>query len=97
MSTPDRADAAPSADPAALWRRTLRITALLLALWFAVTFGLTWFARDLSFAFAGWPFSYWLAAQGALLVYLLLIWVCARVMNSLDDEGELRSTESDGV
>ena len=38
------------------WGKNLRITGLLLALWFFVTFVLLFFARDLTFAFFGWPF-----------------------------------------
>ena len=36
------------------WRRNLRMTAALFAVWFAVTFGVGWFARDLAFDFFGW-------------------------------------------
>jgi putative solute:sodium symporter small subunit len=66
------------------WRRTLRLTAGLLLLWFAVTFGVTFFARDLDFDFFGWPFSFWVAGQGALLVYLVIVGVYALAMDRLD-------------
>jgi putative solute:sodium symporter small subunit len=68
------------------WNKTLRITALLLLIWFVVTFVVAYFARDLSFNFFGWPFSFWVGAQGALIVYCLLIWFYARYMNRLDRE-----------
>jgi len=68
------------------WGKNLRITGLLLALWFFVTFVLLYFARDLTFNFFGWPFSFWVAAQGALIVYCLIIWYYARYMNQLDKE-----------
>ncbi|HYN65081.1 MAG TPA: DUF4212 domain-containing protein [Candidatus Limnocylindrales bacterium] len=66
------------------WRKTLRITAVLLAIWFFATFVLGYFARDLNFTFFGWPFSFWVAGQGALIVYCLIIWYYARYMNKLD-------------
>ena len=66
------------------WRRTKRLTAALLLLWFGVTFGIAFFARDLDFDFFGWPFSFWVASQGALLVYLLLVGVYAVAMQRLD-------------
>ena len=69
---------------AVYWRKNLRITAVLLAVWFVVTFVATFFARDLRFNFFGWPFSFWLAGQGALLVYLALIGFYAWFMNRLD-------------
>ena len=66
------------------WRKNLRITGILLFIWFFVTFVLGYFARDLDFKFFGWPFSFWVAAQGALIVYVLIIWYYARHMNRLD-------------
>ena len=68
------------------WRRTLAITAALLMLGFLVSFVVAWFARDLSFDFLGWPFSYWVASRGALRVFLFIDWACARAMDKLDDE-----------
>ncbi len=68
------------------WRKNLRITAILMAIWFLVTFVGAFFARELTFSFFGWPFSFWVAAQGALVVYCLIIWYYARYMNKLDNE-----------
>jgi putative solute:sodium symporter small subunit len=68
------------------WRQTLRITSVLLAIWFVVTFVVAYFARQLSFDFFGWPFSFWVAAQGALVVYVVVVWFYARAMNRLDRE-----------
>lgn len=68
------------------WNKTLRITGILMAIWFFVTFGLTYFARDLNFNFFGWPFSFWVAAQGALIVYVCIIGYYAYYMNKLDVE-----------
>lgn len=66
------------------WRRKRRLTLLLLALWTAITFGVSYFARELSFSFFGWPFSFWVASQGALLVYCLIVWYYAWAMARLD-------------
>lgn len=68
------------------WRRNLNITAVLLVVWFVVTFVVSWFARDLSFSFFGWPFSFYMGAQGALIVYLAIIFFYARYMNNMDIE-----------
>lgn len=68
------------------WRRNLLITLVLMAIWFVVTFVVGYAARDLSFSFFGWPFSFWMGAQGALIVYVALIWYYARTMNRLDRE-----------
>ena len=68
------------------WRKNLRLTAVLMVIWFLVTFGVGYFARDLKFTFFGWPFSFWVGGQGALIVYVLMIWFYARTMNRLDQE-----------
>lgn len=66
------------------WRSNLWATALLLLVWLTVTFGVSYFARELSFSFFGWPFSFWVGAQGALAVYLLIVGFYAWYMNRLD-------------
>ncbi len=68
------------------WRANLRITGILLAIWFFVTFVIGFFARDLNFSFFGWPFSFWVAAQGALIVYVVIIGFYAHYMNRLDQQ-----------
>lgn len=69
----------------AYWRKTLRLTGVLLAVWFVVTFGVAFFARELSFVFLGWPFSFWVGAQGALVVYVLIVAFYAHAMARLDE------------
>lgn len=75
------------------WRKTLNITAVLLCIWFVVTFVVTYFARDLDFSFFGWPFSFWMGAQGSLIVYVVIVWFYARTMNKLDNEHGVAEVE----
>ena len=77
------------------WRKNLNITAVLLAIWFVVTFVVSYFARDLSFNFFGWPFSFYMGAQGSLIVYVLIIWFYARYMNNLDHEYGVQEEEEE--
>ena len=84
---PTRPIAAAAPDPEAArrhWRANLRLTAILLAAWFGVAFVIPWYARDLGFAFFGWPFGFWVAAQGGTCVFVLLIAVYAVGMRRLD-------------
>lgn len=67
------------------WRRNLRLTRVLLALWFVVSFGFVFWADELNFNVAGWPFSFWMAGQGALLIYCAIIWYYAWAMGRLDE------------
>lgn len=69
------------------WRRNLRMTALLLLIWFAVTFVASYFARELNeFSFLGFPLGFYMGAQGSLIIYLAIVWYYARYMNKLDRE-----------
>jgi putative solute:sodium symporter small subunit len=75
------------------WSKNLRITSILLAIWFVVTYVVGYFARDLNFNFFGWPFSFWVGAQGALVVYVAIIGIYARYMNQLDREYNVAEEE----
>ena len=66
------------------WHGSQLITAALLAVWFGVTFGVAYGARALDGQVAGWPLSFWVAAQGAPMVYVLLTWLYARLSHRLD-------------
>ena len=68
------------------WSKNLRMTSFLLAIWFVVTFVVGFYARDLSFNFFGWPFSFWVGAQGSLVIYIAIIAYYAHYMNKLDEE-----------
>ncbi|WP_126446200.1 DUF4212 domain-containing protein [Sulfuricystis multivorans] len=66
------------------WRRNLRITTMLLMIWFVVTFVAGWFARELNEIVIIGPLGFYLGAQGAPFIYLLIIGYYARYMNRLD-------------
>ncbi|MGQ0509470.1 MAG: DUF4212 domain-containing protein [Betaproteobacteria bacterium] len=77
------------------WRKNLVITGILLAIWFVVTFVEAWYARELNgITFFGFPFGFYMSAQGSLAIYVIIIGVYARYMTALDkeygvDEGDL--------
>lgn len=69
----------------AYWHTNLRVTAVLLLLWFIVTFVASYFARELnSIEIFGFPLGFYMGAQGSLFIYLLIVWYYARFMNKLD-------------
>jgi len=78
------------------WRRNLVVTAVLMAIWFVVTFIEAWYARELNaYTFLGFPLGFYMSAQGSLIVYVVIIWYYARYMNKLDieygvDEAEVK-------
>jgi len=77
------------------WRKNLVITAALLAVWFVATFVVAWYARELNqVTFIGFPLGFYMAAQGSLIIYVVIIWVYAKYMEKLDkqygvEEGDL--------
>jgi putative solute:sodium symporter small subunit len=69
------------------WRRNLRLTAVLLFIWFVVTYVMAYFAIPLAeINFFGWPLSFYMAAQGSLIIYVVIIFVYAKKMRTLDLE-----------
>ncbi|HEY0847826.1 MAG TPA: DUF4212 domain-containing protein [Noviherbaspirillum sp.] len=67
------------------WRRVRFFTLMLITVWFVVTFGIIFFARELStFTFFGWPFSFYMAAQGLTLMYVVIVFIYAKHMRRLD-------------
>jgi len=69
------------------WQKNLRMTGILLVLWFIVTFVIAYYARELqSISFIGFPFSFYMGAQGSLIIYVAIIWYYAHYMNKLDLE-----------
>ena len=71
----------------AYWEKTRRLTLTLLIIWVLVTFVLSWFSSWLNqWQFLSFPLGFYMAAQGSLLLYLLLIWIYNRRMRKLDAE-----------
>ncbi|MRD45960.1 DUF4212 domain-containing protein [Caenimonas koreensis] len=69
--------------------RVLALKAALLAVWAVVSFGVCFFARDLAFSVGPWPFGFWMAAQGAVLVFIAIVAIYAMVMKRLAPEDSL--------
>lgn len=67
------------------WIRTRRLTLQLLLVWFLGTFGVIYFARELSnFTFFGWPLSFYLVAQGSVILYTAIVGWYAFKMRKID-------------
>ena len=84
--TPTAAAAEPAPPEPALarhWRHTKTLTVALLLVWFGSSFVAVFFAAELRQRFFGWPLGFWMASQGALLVFLAIVvlyaWVMARI------------------
>ena len=72
---------------AGYWIKTRRLTGLLLVIWISITFMLSWYADWLNqLQILGFPLGFYMAAQGSLFAFLLLIWFYNRRMRQLDAE-----------
>jgi putative solute:sodium symporter small subunit len=74
------------------WKYNIRLTTILLVIWFVVAYLLGgFFAGTLNkITFIGFPLGYYIAAQGSLAVFVIEIWVYAKLMNAKDLEYGIR-------
>ena len=68
------------------WKKNLKYLAILLSIWFLVSFGFGILLVDElnSIRFGGFKLGFWFAQQGAIYVFVILIFVYIRLMNKLD-------------
>lgn len=72
-------------DRKAYWRATIRLTISLLVIWFAVSYGAGILLRDYldQFMLGGAPLGFWFAQQGAIYVFVLLIFIYCLAMRRI--------------
>lgn len=76
-----------AADAArAYWKATARLTIGLLVIWFAVSFGAGILLRDTldAWSIGGAPLGFWFAQQGAIYVFVILIFVYCAAMRRIE-------------
>ena len=79
-------DAHTGADRKAYWEKNIRLVLSLLAVWFLVSFGMAiLFVEFLDdFRFFGFKFGFWMAQQGSIYCFVIIIFVYVYKMNKLD-------------
>lgn len=70
----------------AYWRANLRYLAILLTIWFLVSYGAGILFVDVlnAVSIAGFPLGFWFAQQGSIYTFIILIAVYVYLMNNLD-------------
>ena len=70
----------------AYWKANLRILIVLLVIWFIVGFVCPILMVDQlnSIQFGGFKLGFWFAFQGSIIVFVILLFVYAHLMNRLD-------------
>lgn len=68
------------------WRINLKYLAGLLTVWLLVSFGASILFADFlnNFHIAGFPVGFWFAQQGAIFIFVILIFIYVFLMNRLD-------------
>lgn len=77
-----------SKDMKQYWRENLRYLAILLFVWFLVSYGFGIFFADAlnSMKIGGAKLGFWFAQQGSIYVFVVLIFVYVSLMNKLDEK-----------
>lgn len=74
-------------DVEGYWRANLRLITILLLIWFAVSYLPVLVVSQLNtIVIAGFPLGYYMASQGSLIVFVLLIFYYSYRMGQLDRE-----------
>ncbi|PQB07465.1 hypothetical protein BST83_10050 [Polaribacter filamentus] len=68
------------------WKENLRYLTILLSIWFLVSFvfGILLVEELNTIRFGGFKLGFWFAQQGAIYVFVILIFVYIKLMNRLD-------------
>ena len=77
----------PERDDDAYWKANIRLVLSLLAIWFSVSFGCGILLVDLldNIRIGGFKFGFWMAQQGSIFVFIVLIFVYINRMDKLDE------------
>ena len=71
----------------AYWSYNVKLTAIIMVIWFVVTYVCAFFAPELNnIVIFGFPMGYYMGAQGSLIIFVILIFWYAFRMNAADKE-----------
>ena len=88
-----RSDPETAKRHAEYWRRNIRYVGMLLVAWFVVSYGfgilLVAPLNAVTVPGTGFPLGFWIAQQGSIYVFVVLIFVYVVLMNRLDLEFEV--------
>ena len=70
------------------WRANLSLIVRLLVIWFTVPFlgGIVFVDTLNQFSLGGYPLGFWIAQQGSIYLFVVLIFYYAKKMSDLDKE-----------
>jgi putative solute:sodium symporter small subunit len=74
------------------WKKNLKYLAVLLSIWFIVSYGFSVVFVDLldKIRIGGFKLGFWFSQQGSIVVFVIIIFVYVHLMNRLDREFRAR-------
>ena len=80
--------ASHSPQAKAYWKKNIRLVISLLSIWFVVSFGMAILFVDVldNIRFFGFKFGFWMAQQGSIICFVIILIVYNVLMRRLDDK-----------
>ena len=77
---------AESENRKAYWRANLKLTAVLLCIWFAISYlaGIIFVEQLNTIQIGGYKLGFWFAQQGSMYGFVIIIFVYAHLMAKID-------------
>ncbi len=77
---------ADSENRKAYWRANLRLTAIMLAVWFTISYlaGIVFVEQLNTIQLGGYKLGFWFAQQGSMYGFVVIIFVYAHLMAKID-------------
>ena len=79
------------------WKSNIKIVSVLLSIWFFISFGCGILLVDFldQFRFGGFKLGFWIAQQGSIFVFVVLIYAYIYLMDKLDGKYNLQSEQQE--
>lgn len=78
------------------WQRTRNLMFTTLGIWVFFSYIVHWFAAELnSSSFLHFPLGFYMAAQGSLIAFVVLLFWFARQQNKIDEECGVQEEDDD--
>ncbi len=79
------------------WKKNLQYLAVLLSIWFAVSYGFSIILVDVldKIKIGGFKLGFWFSQQGSIFVFVIIIFVYVRLMNNLDRKYKVDEEEDE--
>ncbi len=78
------------------WKKNLKYLAVLLSIWFIVSYGFGIILVDYldKIRIGGFKLGFWFSQQGSIIVFVIIIFVYVRLMNKLDKQFRVRENQA---